>query len=365
MRISLKACGFLLVCSAVFLSSALAQQGSGIKYRVTNKMEMEGMPFAMPAQTSEVCGPKNESADSLVPRQDNCRVLDYKVAGNKSSFRMVCTGKDAMTGTGEFEMLGAQGYRGKMTMNADGEQMVFRFDGKRLGDCDYAKEGPQAKVNAMMAKSCSQILLEPATSLIVASSQFVVAGSMCAPQKSVYCRKISPLSSDLKFLREQERVEAAIRKQGGKMPGQWEAFQGCGLSRSSLLAKNCSKAEALGDYGFIGALCPDRLAATCERADPGKGAQFLVDYCPTRAGQIAAQQCAGRGYTALSGSVYADFCNAYAGARLEERNDDEAGDNPRRQNKPGKPGKPAEQAPKKPSFRDRLKSLKDGALGNG
>ena len=335
MRISLKACGFLLACSAVFLSSALAQQGSGIKYRVTNKMEMEGMPFAMPAQTSEVCGPKNESADSLVPRQDNCRVLDYKVAGNKSSFRMVCTGKDAMTGTGEFEMLGAQGYRGKMTMNADGEQMVFRFDGKRLGDCDYAKEGPQAKVNAMMAKSCSQILLEPATSLIVASSQFVVAGSMCAPQKSVYCRKISPLSSDLKFLREQERVEAAIRKQGGKMPGQWEAFQGCGLSR---------------------------IAATCERADPRKGAKFLVDYCPTRAGQIAAQQCAGRGYTALSGSVYADFCNAYAGARLEERNDDEAGDAPGRQNKPGKP---AEQAPKKPSFRDRLKSLKDGALGDG
>lgn len=362
MRTSLKACGLLLACSAVFLSSALAQQGSGIKYRVTNKMEMEGMPFAMPAQTSEVCGPKNESADSLVPRQDNCRVLDYKVAGNKSSFRMVCTGKDAMTGTGEFEMLGAQGYRGKMTMNADGEQMVFRFDGKRLGDCDYAKEGPQAKVNAMLAKSCSQILLEPATSLIVASSQFVVAGSMCAPQKSVYCRKISPLSSDLKFLREQERVEAAIRKQGGKMPGQWEAFQGCGLSRSSLLAKNCSKAEALGDYGFIGALCPDRLAATCERADPGKGAQFLVDYCPARAGKLAAQQCAGRGYTALSGSVYADFCNAYAGARLEERNDDEAGDAPGRQNKPGKP---AEQAPKKPSFRDRLKSLKDGALGDG
>ena len=362
MRISLKAFGLLLACSLVFLSSALAQQGSGIKYRVTNKMEMAGMPFAMPAQTTEVCGPKNASADSLVPRQDNCRVLDYKVAGNKSSFRMVCTGKDAMTGTGEFEMLGAQGYRGKMTMNTDGEQMVFSFDGKRLGDCDYAKEGPQAKVNAMLAKSCSQILAEPAVALIVASSQFTTPGSVCAPQKSVYCRKITPLSTDLKFLREQEVMAAAIRKQGGKMAGQWDAFQSCGLSRASVLAKNCSKAESLGDYDFIGALCPDRLAAACGRADPGKGAQFLVDYCPARAGQIAAQQCASRDYTALSGSPYRDFCNAFAGARLQQRNEEEDGDAPRRQDKPAKPG---EQTPRKPSFRDRLKSLKDGALGGG
>lgn len=354
MRLSFQALGFLLACSATVLPGALAQQGSGVKYRVSSKMEMVGMPFAMPAQTTEVCGPKNAPAESLVPRQDNCRVLDYRVTGNKSSFRMVCTGKDAMTGTGEFEMLGANGYRGKMTMTTDGEQMIMNFDGKRLGDCDYAKEGPQAKVNEMLAKSCGEMLKESGATLITVGTQFTASGGVCLPQKSAYCRKLTPLAGDLKLLREMEANQVAVRQQGGVMPGQWDSFQGCGMSRTSILAKNCAKADSIGDYDFISALCPERLAAACTRADPGKGARFLVNHCPARAEQLAAEHCAGRGYTALSSSPYRDFCNAYAGSKLQERNEEDRG---------SKPAKPGEQAPKKPSFRDRLKGLKLGVSG--
>ena len=113
---------------------------TGNRYRVTTKMEMVGMPMAMPAHTNEVCGPKSSSSQSMVPHQDNCQVLDFTIAGNKASFRMVCTGRGAMTGTGEFELLGADGYRGKITVDVQGQQMIMSFDGKRIGDCDYAAE---------------------------------------------------------------------------------------------------------------------------------------------------------------------------------------------------------------------------------
>ena len=119
-----------------------AQAGTGNLYRVTTKMEMVGMPFAMPARTNEVCGPKEGGGQAMVPHQDNCQVLDFRVNGSKSSFRMVCTGREAMTGTGEFEMLGAAGYRGKITAEMEGMQMVMNFDGKRIGDCNYAAESP-------------------------------------------------------------------------------------------------------------------------------------------------------------------------------------------------------------------------------
>ena len=354
MRISFKALGILLASCVGLQSAALAQQGSGVRYKVTSKMEMAGMPFAMPARSMEVCGPKNAPADNLVPRDKNCSVLDYRVVGNKSSFRMVCTGKDAMTGTGEFEMLGAKGYRGKMTMATDGEQMVMNFDGQRLGDCDYAKEGPQAQANAMIGKSCGQMLTTPVEGLVAIAPQFTAPGSLCLAKKAPFCSKLVPLSTNAKFLREQEVMEAGMRKAGATMPSQWDAFQGCGMSRTSLLAKSCAKAEASNDFDFIGVLCPERLAATCERADPNKGARFLVDRCPARAKQLAAQQCAGRGYTAMSTSPYRDFCNAYAGAQLEDSNGEDHGSTP---------GKAGEKAPKKPSFRDRLKSLKDGVIG--
>jgi len=359
MRFSIKAFGILIACGALLPIGAQAQQGSGVRYQVTSKMEMVGVPFAMPARTDEVCGPKHAAGESMVPKQDNCTVHDYRLSGSKATFRMVCTGKDAMTGTGEFEMLGANGYRGKMTAETEGQQMIMSFEGKRVGDCDYAKEGPQAKANQMMAKSCDGMLKESGPALLSLGKQFTAPGAMCLPQKAAYCSKVTPLAGDLKAIRDTEAMEVGIRKQGVAMPGQWDTFEGCGMSRASILAKDCSKAESIKDYEFIGALCPDRLAATCDRADPLKDSEFLIGKCPARAGQIAAQQCAGRDYTALSTSPYRDFCNGFAGARLDERNGNGAGDDQ------ATPAKPEQTPPKKPSFKDRMKSITNGVIGGG
>lgn len=324
---------------------ASSQAGSGSRFRVTSKMEMAG--FSMPGQTHEVCGPKNGNAQSLVPKQDNCRVENYRASGNKVNFDMVCTGKDAMTGSGELEMLGADGYRGKMRATVEGQQMLMSFEGKRIGDCNYATESPKAKADAMIGKSCAEMLAQPAAAVISGGSMFVGPEAMCAAKKPQFCSKITPLSSDLAFLRSNKQLEDLSAQQGASMQGRnvWESFAGCGLPRATVISKACAKADASNDYDFIGDMCPTLIAGACSKADPNRAADFLIDRCAARADGLAKQHCTSRSFTAGFEGPYGAFCNRYAAKRLNQRNE----------------GQPSQQQPaKKPSLRDRLRGVIGG-----
>lgn len=324
---------------------ASSQAGSGSRFRVTSKMEMAG--FSMPGQTHEVCGPKDGSAQSLVPKQDNCRVENYRASGNKVTFDMICTGKDAMTGSGELEMLGAAGYRGKMRATVEGQQMLMSFEGKRIGDCNYATESPKAKADAMIGKSCADMLAQPGAALIGAGSMFIGPQAMCAAKKPAFCAKVTPLANDLTFLRSQKQLDELAAKQGTDMQGQtaWDALAGCGLPRATVVAKACAKADAANDYDFIGDMCPTLIAGTCSKADPNRAPDFLITHCAARADGIAKQHCTSRSFTAGFEGPYGAFCNRYAARRLNQRNE----------------GQPSQQPPaKKPTLRDRLRGVIGG-----
>jgi hypothetical protein len=111
---------------------------------ITSKMEMPGMPagMSMPAQTIRSALPRACSDDAYVPRRDNCKVLESKRTGNKVAYKMACTGKDAMTVSGETTM-GNNSYEGRMQMTGKMEgqdmQMTQTYSGKRVGDCTAAK----------------------------------------------------------------------------------------------------------------------------------------------------------------------------------------------------------------------------------
>ena len=130
-------CAVLLI-GALALPSAVAAQGKDDLYEVTSKMEMPGMPMAMPAQTSRVCVAKSGKDDDYVPRRENCRVLESKRTGNKLTYKMACTGKDAMTVDGEMTF-GSNSYEGRMKMSGKMEgqpmEMMQTYSGKRVGDC--------------------------------------------------------------------------------------------------------------------------------------------------------------------------------------------------------------------------------------
>ena len=108
-------------------------------WEVTTKMDMPGMPMAMPAQIQRVCLSKARKDDDLIPKTEGCRVSDVKRAGNKVTFNVACTGADPMAGAGEINSTPAS-YDGRMRLKGKmGDQtmeMSHTFSGKRVGDCN-------------------------------------------------------------------------------------------------------------------------------------------------------------------------------------------------------------------------------------
>ena len=137
MRLRHRAC----LCVVVALSvSALAQSARRDgRWEVTTQMEMPGMPM-IPAMTAIQCITKEQAEDPQrsVPQgrgaPNNCKVLDYKATGNKVTWSMKCEGPEAMSGTGEITY-GENTYDGVMKMERQGQTMMMKYAGKRLGDC--------------------------------------------------------------------------------------------------------------------------------------------------------------------------------------------------------------------------------------
>jgi len=123
-------------------AAALAKTQEGNLYRVTTQIELVGLPMQLPDQTTEVCGPKDHSSQKMVPHDEDCEVTRFEVDGSTSRYTLVCTGDANLTAKGEFEQLGGgDAYRGTMNMvgTSQGQsmEMNMRFEGKRIGACQY------------------------------------------------------------------------------------------------------------------------------------------------------------------------------------------------------------------------------------
>ena len=126
---------FAMAASAFILSLPLAAAAAaeGEWWEMNTKMEMPGMP-AMPAgQTVKFCRVKGDEGKPVKSDDDkNCSITDVKNAGNTMTFNMKCTGKDAMSGTGEITSTAAT-FNQKIKMRTGGENMVMVSTGKRIG----------------------------------------------------------------------------------------------------------------------------------------------------------------------------------------------------------------------------------------
>jgi len=336
-----------LCCVAVGVAAA----DSGDRYRVTTKMQMAGM--SMPGKPVEVCtAHANPVSEQAIPKDKDCDVQNFRIEGGKASYHVVCTGKNAMTGDGEMETL-PDGYRGSMKAQVQGQQITMSYEGKRIGGCDYATESPEAMGKAMTAQACAAQV-----NSIVSHSMFVGPKAVCASYKTKFCANV-----DRTFAQAEDPAHFAEsdRTYGGTA---WAAVEACGGSRAAILAKACGRAESNGSFDFVGDYCPDLAPKHCADADPNRNGRFLVQHCADRARTLAAQQCEGRGYTAMQSSPYRAFCHSYAAERLRARNTQAGGNAPASPDAPAAVPAKNDEAPKKPSFGDRLKGLKD-RLGGG
>lgn len=319
---------------ALVLAAPAAAAEKGVWWEMTSEMEMVGMPFKMPATTLKVCQAEGEWKKPPEGKKDeNCQVKDMKTSGNTMTWRMVCTGKEKMEGEGEMTRSGDT-FTGRTHVKMDQGEMTIKMHGKKVGGaCD--PEEQKKKAEAQVEKYQAQAKDMEARSAAVAVKQCddaieqmqgnAVAGGyvFCKDpaKKKAFCDRLRTHAGFSKAM-EQAPMEKST---GGNMPGPVAASKACGLELEAVKKDLCVEAGK-----------KELLA-------------FLAPFCPAEAKLIAKRECAGRDYTALSGSKYRNFCARVAGDKLEAADGEE---------QPAKPSKK-----KKEDTVDQGKKLLKGVLG--
>lgn len=127
-----------ILLSGIFLLAALSHvtawaAGSDELWNMTTKMDMPGM--AMPEVKHTVCLHKGEAyKPGNVPHQKNCKMTDIKVSGDKTTWKMHCSGREAMDGSGEI-IRTANTMNGSVKFSSKDIQMTQSISGKRVGTC--------------------------------------------------------------------------------------------------------------------------------------------------------------------------------------------------------------------------------------
>ena len=136
-RVAVTATLLVLGMAAVTAADAPPAREKGDMWEVTSQMSMEGMPMAMPAQTTKVCAPKDwKEPPAPADEQRKCKNSDFKTSGSTVSWKVTCAGPPAMTGDGEITRDGADAYTGLIKFASAEGSMKIKLGGKRTGVCD-------------------------------------------------------------------------------------------------------------------------------------------------------------------------------------------------------------------------------------
>jgi len=105
-------------------------------WELITTMEMPGMPMKMAPTKLKYCYTKEDVKDQKksISTDKNCTVTDLKQSGNKVTWKMKCTGKNAGVFNGE-TVYKKDAYDSTMKMQTQGQTMNIKVKAKRLGDC--------------------------------------------------------------------------------------------------------------------------------------------------------------------------------------------------------------------------------------
>ena len=131
----------LMLASLAFAMPALAapnlEEGN---WEITTKMEMAGMPFAMPPMKHNQCMTKKDAVPDSSQKGEDCTVTDQKITGDTVSWRVQCKGRNGTTdGEGKITYAG-KSYEGAMQMKMTSKKgevnvMKLAFQGRHTGPC--------------------------------------------------------------------------------------------------------------------------------------------------------------------------------------------------------------------------------------
>lgn len=128
----------------VAMNSPQNTSGSDDLWEVVTKIEMPGMPMAIPPQTNRICAQAGRMRnEDKIPQDKNCSVLESRQTGDKYTFNMACEQNgNKMIGSGEV-VSGRDSYQGTVrTQTTSGGQamsMTTNFSGRKIGNCTLGR----------------------------------------------------------------------------------------------------------------------------------------------------------------------------------------------------------------------------------
>jgi hypothetical protein len=283
----------LILAAAFGVAAApvLAQGGPDELWNMSTRMELAGMPAQ--AMNHQVCMQKGETQPEKMSQDKNCKVTDQRKVGNTFTWKIVCTGRDAMTGEGQMTRSGnAMDGRMRMQGKSGGEpmDMTIVYSGKLAGGCNAGErqKKQQAQADAMVAQGNAQMAQMCTDSMEKYITQmFEGEGAICKAQKPEFCAHVTKTTQAM-------RTPAGYRK----------------------------SAKA-ADWDEVGKVCKVNMASVrgsaCKSAMGGRDWDFVGEHCPAESKKIAAEHCAGRDYTAAMSSEYKPICGRYARRGAEEK----------------------------------------------
>lgn len=274
------------VCTAGLFCTA-AWSAPGEYWEITSKMEMPGMPMAMPATTTKVCIAKGSEKNP--PPNKDCEMTDVRTSGNKTLWKVRCNHNgEIMTGSGE------------MSGNADKSEGTTRLSGKSGGqniDMTMAYQsrriGGSCDSDEMMNKIKGQICDTSKYSTndwIGNAERFLKDQTTCPGKKEPMCN--------------------AVRKDAVREAGVYQYLATIEKNNGGLIARSCG----LDMEATTRAMC---------KSLPGSKVEAMASYCPAeaKAHRDAARKkaCEGRSYTSKG-----DLSKCLSGASTD--NDSAASD---------------------------------------
>jgi len=262
-----------------FAGPALAEPGELWESTVEMQVVSEMGSMALPAQTTRFCRPVDSdwSEPPGVPEDGDCEVHDWLMDGQSASWSMRCT-SPPMSGSGTMTFDGSGGYAGTMNVTSPQGDMTMKMSGRRVGECDADEPNRQAAEMeadraAMMAAMCDESVEG------MGWYAFEAPGGICAAtHKDPFCTRMRTEEGYLALAAQTNEQSPVLSKAGA-----W-----CGADPEAIRSELCT------------------------RALTSESLEFLGRNCPAESQVLAQRECAGRGYTALAGSKYRNFCSSYA-----------------------------------------------------
>ncbi len=250
---------------AVTVFSAAAFSAPGEYWEVTSRMEMKGMPFAMPAQTIKVCMPQGGEKDPkrMQDKKSNCEFTDVKTSGNTTSWKGKCVmDGETMSQVGEATHE-RDSYHGTMHMTgkSKGHEMDMKttYSGKRIGgscDTEELAKKAQAQAKDTMDKMCDTSDFN-ASKWVSSAHLFIAPQPTCPGKKEALCdavRKDAPRDADV------YQHLVIMEKNNGNL-----ITKACGLNMDATTKALCKTINGK-NYRTLSAYCPAEAKAYREAA---------------------------------------------------------------------------------------------------